>query len=58
MSTGFGAVLLVGSAYGIYHSCFIAEYLPFGILLGAAVGVVIGAYWIWVNSVRPYEAEE
>ena len=58
MSIGFGAALLSGSVYGVYHSCFIAEYLPFGILILAVLGGVIGVYWMWASFLGPYGSEE
>ena len=58
LSIGFGAALLSGGVYGVYHSCFIARYLPFGVLMLAVLGGVIGVYWIWANFLGPYGSEE
>ena len=49
LSLGFGAAVLAGSLYGFFHSLFVAEEIPIGVLSGACFYGLAGAYWLWAN---------
>jgi len=52
LSLAFGAALLGVGLYGLFHSLLLAQEIPIGILSGACLYAVAGAYWLWSDLPR------
>lgn len=54
LSFVFASALFLMGLWGAYDLLFLAERVPLGLLMGAGVFGMIGAYWLWADFIAPW----